>query len=61
MPTSWMTQMCGWSSADAARASQELDRHAAPELEILGLVDHAHAAAAELREDPVARDGGADH
>ena len=67
---------CGWSRADAARASrwkrssaarvlrpsrrQELERHGAPEPRVLGLVDDAHAAAAELG-DAVVRDGLADH
>ncbi len=40
---------------------QELQRHAAAELQVLGLVDDAHAAAAELRDDAVVGDGLADH
>ena len=40
---------------------QELQRDVAAELRVLGLVDDAHAAAAELRSDPVVRDGLADH
>ena len=40
---------------------QELQRDAAAELQVLGLVDDAHAAAAELREDPVVGDRLADH
>ncbi len=75
--TSWIVQMLGCWSEEAARASrcsrssacasrrqllgQELQRDAAAELQILGLVDDAHAAAAELREDAVVRDRLADH
>jgi len=40
---------------------QELERHYPFELEVLGLVDDAHAALAELLDDPVVRDGLADH
>ena len=40
---------------------QELERDVAAELRVLGLVDDAHAAAAELRRDPVVRDRLADH
>ena len=40
---------------------QELQRDAAAELQVLGLVDDAHAAAAELREDAVVRNGLSDH
>ena len=40
---------------------QELERHVAAELGVLGLVHDAHAAAAELRGDPVVGDGLADH
>ena len=29
--------------------------------DVLGLVDHAHAAAADLLDDPVVRDNLADH
>ncbi len=39
---------------------QELQRHAAAELQILGFVDDTHAAAAELPEDTVVRDRLAD-
>ncbi len=40
---------------------QELQRDAPAELEVFGLVDDAHAAAAQLLEDPVVGDGLADH
>jgi hypothetical protein len=40
---------------------QELERHAAAELRVLGLVDDTHAAAAELPGDLVVRGGLADH
>ncbi len=40
---------------------QELERHLPAEDQVLGLVDHAHAAAPELLEDLVVGDGGADH
>src|SRR2546422_1726709 len=39
---------------------KELDRDAPPELAVLRLVDHPHAAGAELAEDLVVRDGAAD-
>ncbi len=37
--------------------AQELERHAPPELRVLGLVDDAHAAAAELADDGVVANG----
>jgi len=40
---------------------QELQRHAAAELQIFRLVDDAHAAAAQLREDPVVGNRLTDH
>lgn len=40
---------------------EKLDRHQAFELRILGFVDDAHAAFAELGEDFVVGDGFADH
>src|ERR1019366_6471345 len=40
---------------------QEFERNKATELHICGLIDHAHAAAADLAEDAVVRDGLADH
>ena len=40
---------------------QELQRDASAELQVLGLVDDAHAAAAQLREHAVVRDGLSDH
>ena len=36
---------------------QELERYETVELGVLGLVDHAHAAAAQLFENPVMRNG----
>ena len=61
--------MLVWCSRAAARASrrnrgqrlavlrdlpgQDLQGHAAAERDLLGLVDHAHAAPADLAEDPV--------
>ena len=69
--------MLGWFRADAARASrrkrsracgsfgyvirQELQSDEAAEFGVLGLVDHTHAAPAELLDDAVMRDGLADH
>ena len=40
---------------------QELERDVPAELRVLGLVDDAHAAAAELRRDAVVGDRPADH
>src|SRR5262249_21169421 len=40
---------------------QELQGDAAAELGVFGLVDHTHAAATELLQDAVVRDGLADH
>ena len=40
---------------------QELERHAAAELGVLGLVHHAHAPAAELLEDAVVGNRLANH
>ena len=45
----------------AALAGEELQGHQAVELQVAGLVDHAHAAAAEALQDLVVRDGAADH
>ncbi len=45
----------------AALAGEELQRHQAAELQVAGLVDHAHAAAAEALQDLIVRDGAADH
>jgi hypothetical protein len=39
----------------------ELESHEATEFDILSLVDDTHAAASELLDDAVARDGLADH
>ena len=40
---------------------QEFERDEATKLGVLGLVDDAHAPAAELLDDAVMRDGLADH
>ena len=40
---------------------QELQRHLAAQLGVFGLVDHTHAAAAELFQDHVVRKGFPDH
>ena len=40
---------------------KELEGNGAAELQILGLVDHTHAAAADLLDDAVVRDGSPDH
>ena len=40
---------------------QELQRDEAAERGVFGLVDHAHAAAAQFFDDAVVRDGLADH
>ena len=40
---------------------QELERHKAMQPGVLGLVDHAHTAAAKLFNDAVVGDGFADH
>jgi hypothetical protein len=40
---------------------QELQGNGAPEAGVLGLVDHTHAAPAELLQDPVVRHGLPDH
>ena len=48
-----------WVAGEFRR--QEFERNKAAELGVLGLVDYAHAAPAELFDDPVVRDGLADH
>ncbi len=40
---------------------QELQGDQAAQLGVLGFIHHAHAAAAELLQNPVMRDGGANH
>ena len=40
---------------------QHLDRHLPSERDVLGTEDEPHAAAAELIDDPVVREGAADH
>ena len=42
-------------------SGEKLQRHDALEFRVLGLVDHAHAALAELLEDFVVGDGLTDH
>jgi hypothetical protein len=71
-PISWMVQMLGWFRADAARLApeafkrllvprqfigQKLQGNEPAKLGVLGFVDHAHAAAAQLLNDAVMRDG----
>jgi hypothetical protein len=72
-----MVQMLGWFSADCGTRltpetfqclwvlghviGQELERNEATQFRVLGLVNHAHTAAAELFDDAVACDGLADH
>ena len=70
-PTSWMVQMCGWFSADAARASvrmrcggiiglvQDFYRDRALELRVVGLPHLAHPAAAQARLHIVRAEAGA--
>ena len=71
-PTPKTGTMLVWCSSAAARASrrnrsrepgveprvarQDLQRHVPAQRGLLGLVDHAHAAAADLAEDPVVAD-----
>jgi hypothetical protein len=40
---------------------QELERDPAVEVRILGQIDRAHPAGADVAKDPVVGDGGADH
>ena len=40
---------------------QELERHEAAELGVLGLVDHAHAPATQLLQNAIVRNGLANH
>jgi hypothetical protein len=40
---------------------QKLESDEAAELDVFGLVDHTHAAAAEFLDDTIVRDGLADH
>jgi hypothetical protein len=40
---------------------QEFQSDKAAEFDVLSLVDHTHAAAAEFLDDPVMRDGPPDH
>ncbi len=72
-----MVQMLGWFRAEAARASRpkafeclrflcdivgkEFQRDEAAELGVLSLIDNTHAAATELLDDAVVRDGLAEH
>jgi len=39
---------------------QEFERYEAPQLSVFGLVDHTHAATAQLLDDAIVRDGLAD-
>jgi hypothetical protein len=40
---------------------QEFERYLASQPDVFRAVDHAHASAAEMRDDSVMRDGTADH
>ena len=51
----------GLAGPCATSSGQELQSHEAAEFGVLGLVDHTHAAPAELLDDAVVRDGLADH
>jgi hypothetical protein len=59
--------MCGWESAAAAfRISgetrwQDLDGDEAPEARVARLVHLAHSAFAQLLEDPIGAQRGANH
>ena len=76
-PISWTVQMLGWFNARsrpglASEAferlwvvgnliRQEFQGDETSEFDILGLVDHPHAASAQVFEDAVVRNGLADH
>ncbi len=40
---------------------EELQRHEAMEFGVFGLIDHTHPPATELLENPIVRNGLADH
>ena len=42
-------------------AGKDLDRNVAIQVDVAGLVDHAHAALSELLENPVVRKGAIQH
>ena len=68
-----MVQMLGWFNAEADCASRskslqrelvlcqifrkEFQRHKTPQLDIFGLIDNTHPAAAQLFHDAVMRNG----
>jgi hypothetical protein len=72
-PMSWIVQMLGWLSADAAWASRwkarehlrvpryilgkKLERDETPQARVFRLIDHAHPTAAEFLDNAVVRDG----
>ena len=73
---SWIVQIFGWFSAEAALASrrkrlstwgprdvlrQEFERDKAAKLDVLGLVYDTHRAGAEFPDDVIMRDGLPDH
>jgi len=50
-----------WGTDGGEFVGQELERSVPTEFKVLGLIDDTHAPAAELLDDPVVRDGLADH
>ena len=75
-PISWMVQMLGWLSAEAARGfaaksfeclwhlrqivRKKFQRNEAVQFRVFGFVNDAHSAAAELLQNAIVRDGPAE-